>query len=475
LILALTLVNLTACGGKKETPDTGKPETTENEDEGTTEEADTSEETSEVTAVPEVSLEPMTTEDITLTYACWGLAEKGEIEARDKQIAAFMEAYPNITVEFVTIDQATWNDGLTTLAATGALPDVFWVFSVTDAIMNEWALDVTEYYENDPEAKDVYPSMVNNAKINGKLFSMPTVMFPHLVFLNKTLFEKYNEPLPSYDWTVDEYKDIATRLAHPEEFNFGTSNPTYPDYFPALYSDTQSVRGWDGSSYVFDQTWIDAMNLKYDYIDNDICEWESAEDKLKWLGSEGAWPPGFGRSAMHFDWAWTIAYFEDAVKTQSGCEFLYYPQPMGTSGRQTAVVDYGIISANTEYPREAWELQKWTSWGKEACLNRLEGYKAAGVTAVSRMPVINNEEVWQQVVNFTSNESLKETYARLTNIVPTVGSVAPGWSQFDTWMNENGIWAQLDNREVTPAEMADTLTQKANEFRDEWITNMPQY
>ena len=34
----------------------------------------------------------MTEEEITLTYACWGLAEKGEIEAKDKQIEAFEKA-----------------------------------------------------------------------------------------------------------------------------------------------------------------------------------------------------------------------------------------------------------------------------------------------------------------------------------------------------------------------------------------------
>lgn len=466
--LSLLLTSVVACGGKKETTPSANTNAVMNEEK---QDAGQSKGQEEVESL----LPPMTTENITLRYASWGLAEKGEEEAKNKQIEAFMEAYPNINVEFVTIDQATWNDGLSTLAATGSLPDVFWTFSVTESIMNEWALDVTEYYENDPDAVEIYESMINNAKINGKIYSMPTVMFPYLTFVNKTLFEKYNEPLPSYDWTIEDFKDIATRLSHPEEFYFGTSAPNYPDYFPAQYSDTQSARGWDGTNYVFDQTWIDAMNLKYEWIDNDIVEWETPEDKLKWLGDEGAWPPGFGRTAMHFDWTWTISFFEDAVTEQSGSEFLYYPQPAGPSGKQMAVVDYGVISAHTEYPREAWELQKWTSWSEEACLNRMEGYKEAGVTVVSRMPVIDNEKVWDAVSSYTDREDIKELYLRLDNIVPTVGSVAPGWGQFDTWMNENGIWAQLDERVVTPAEMADTLTQKANEFKDQWLANMPQY
>lgn len=420
----------------------------------------------------ESGLPPMTEEEITLTYACWGLGEKGEIEAKDKQIEAFEKAYPNIHVEFVTIDQATWDDSLTSMAATGSLPDVFWVFSATNAVANEWALDVTDYYEADPDAREVYPEMVENAKLNGRLYCMPTVMFPYLVFLNKTYFEKYNEPLPSYDWTMDEFKEIAERITHPEEFYFGTSNPNYIDYFPALY-EGYSNRGWDGEEYHFDQVWVDALNLKYDWIDDDTLEWESAEDKLRYLGDEGAWPPAFGRSAMHFDWSWTIAAFEDAYTAQSGCEFLYYPQPAGPSGAEMAVVDYGVISAATEHPREAWELQKWTSWGKEGVLNRYEGYKQAGLTAISRMPVTSNSEAWAAVKSFTDREDFLALYDHLekTNIVSSTTSVAPGYNEMTTWMDENGIWGKLDSREVSPADVAAELTQKANELKDEWLAN----
>ena len=479
VVFTLILTSFTACGGKAKDAanhpgneqtgvnDDGKEEAKKDEDANA--EEGTGNEEAEESGLP-----PMTTEKITLSYACWGLGEKGETEAKDKQIAAFMEAYPNITVEFVTIDQPTWDEGLTTLAATGSLPDVFGVFSVTNAIMNQWALDVTEFAEMDPDVKEIYPSMLDISRIDGKLYSMPWVMFPQLVFVNKTLFEKYNEPLPSYDWTIDEFIDIATRISHPEDFNFGTSNPIYNDYFPAMYSDTQSMRGWDGKNYAFDQTWIDAMNLRYDFIDNGVCEWATPEQKLQWLGDEAAWPPGYGRSAMHWDWSWTIAVFEDAVKAQSGCEFLYYPQPKGPSGKQMAIVDYSIISATTEHPREAWELQKWVTWGREACLNRMEGYQEAGVPVVSRMPVINNEEVWKAVSDYTDRKDIIETYKRLVDIVPNPGSVAPGWNEFNIWTDENTIWGKLDNREITPAEIADTLTEKANEFKEQWIANLPQ-
>jgi len=341
------------------------------------------------------------------------------------------------------------------------------MFTPKQRMLNAYKGIASDRYPVAPEFWNYYPA---------KILGVSMVEFEREIpfwFSLKTVFEKYNEPLPSYDWTEEEFEEIASRIAHPEEFYFGTSNPNYTDYWPALYNENQSVRGWDGSDYHFDQTWIDALNLKYEWIDSGVCEWESAEDKATWLGDEAAWPPAFGRSAMHFDWSWTISYFEDAVTAQSGCEFLYYPQPAGTTGKQTAVVDYGVISAVTEHPREAWELQKWTSWGKEACLNRYEGYADAGLTVVSRMPVITDPEVWDVVKAFTDREDIKAVYDGLTDVVPTVGSVAPGYSEFDAWMTENGIWEQLDTREIAPADIAAELTEKANQFKDEWLANMP--
>ena len=38
-------------------------------------------------------------------------------------------------------------------------------------------------------------------------------------------------------------------------------------------------------------------------------------------------------------------------------------------------------------------------------------------------------------------------------------------------MDENGIWGKLDSREVSPADVAAELTQKANELKDEWLAN----
>ena len=421
-------------------------------------------------------LEPLTTDEITLRYACWGQAEAGEPEVLQALIAQFEEAHPNIHVEFVPIDQGTWDAGLTNLASQGQLPDVFWVFSVSAAVSNEWALDLTEFYEKDPDAQELYPTMVSSSKIGGKNYSYPAVLFPHMVFMNKTLFDKYNVDLPSTDWTWDDYFDLAEELSHPEAFYFGVSNPLYVDLFPAAINGNQGKFGWDGEAYHFDDAWVEAVETRAEVINNKICEWMSAEDKEAVLGDPGAWPPGKGRTAMHIDWPWTMAMFNTTVKEETGCEFVYYPLPMGEGKGELAIVDNGIIAASTEHPREAWELAKWMSWGPMAALKRQETYRSLGYP-VSRMPVVSTPEVWQDLVD-NADDTIKGFYeavlTRGVNFVPSNWPVCPGWGEIEAYYNSNDINGKILRGELSAADVAAELEEVANRGRDNYLASIAE-
>ena len=421
-------------------------------------------------------LEPLTTDEITLRYACWGQAEAGEPEVLQALIAQFEEAHPNIHVEFVPIDQGTWDAGLTNLASQGQLPDVFWVFSVSAAVSNEWALDLTEFYEKDPDAQELYPTMVSSSKIGGKNYSYPAVLFPHMVFMNKTLFDKYNVDLPSTDWTWDDYFDLAEELSHPEEFYFGVSNPLYVDLFPAAINGNQGKFGWDGEAYHFDDVWVEAVETRAEVINNKICEWMSAEDKEAVLGDPGAWPPGKGRTAMHIDWPWTMAMFNTTVKEETGCEFVYYPLPMGEGKGELAIVDNGIIAASTEHPREAWGLAKWMRWGPMAALKRQATYRSLGYP-VRRMPAVSTPEVWQDLVD-NADDTIKGFYeavlTRGVNFVPSNWPVCPGWGEIEAYYNSNDINGKILRGELSAADVAAELEEVANRGRDNYLASIAE-
>lgn len=413
----------------------------------------------------EAGLPAMTTENITLSVAHWGQAEAGEPEIIEALIAQFEAAYPNIKVEFVSIDQGTWDQGLTNLASEGKLPDVFWVFNVPNAVANEWALDITYYMENDPDAKELYPTMVSGSKIGGKNYSYPAVQFPHMMYMNTTLFERYNVELPAVDWTWDDYFALAEELSHPEDYNFGVSNPLYVDLFPAAIHGNQGKFGWDGEKYNFDDVWVQATETRAEVINNKICEWMSEEEKTAVLGDPGAWPPGAGRTAMHIDWPWTLSQFQTFRKEETGCEWVFYALPVGEGKGELTIVDNGVISASTEHPREAWELAKWMSWGPQAALCRQKTYRDLGY-AVSRMPVVSTPEVWQDLYD-NCTEDLKPFFeailTRGVNFVPSNWQTAPGWGTIEAYYNGNDIDGKILRGELNAADVAAELQAVADQ------------
>ena len=420
-------------------------------------------------------LPPMTTEEITLSVAHWGQSEAGEPEVIQALIAQFEAAYPNITVEFIPIELAVWDQALTNMAAEGNLPDVFWVTNVPNAVANEWAMDITDYLAKDPDAKDIYPAMLQSAKIGDRNFSYPAVLFPHMIYLNITLFEQYGVDLPDTDWTWDDYFDLADELSHPEEYNYGVSNPYYHDFFPAAYNGNQGRFGWDGEKYNFDEVWIEAVEKRAEVVNNKIAvESMTPEEAEAILGNAGAWGPGKGIVAMHVDWPWSMAGFKNVITPETGCQFIFYPLPTGDAMGELAIVDNGVINASTEYPREAWELAKWMSWGPQAALCRQKTYRSLGYP-VSRMPVVRTPEVWQDLVD-NAEPDVKAFYTAIlergVEFVPSNWQTALGYQVMEDYYNLNDIEGRIWRGELEPEDVAPELQAYADKIVAEHLETL---
>ena len=92
----------------------------------------------------EVDENGVTTDDITLTY--WHYEDETTINLLAE---AFMEKYPNITVETRLISDMSTD--LSAAATAGTFPDVFAGTDVDTALANQYWRDITEYWNNDPE------------------------------------------------------------------------------------------------------------------------------------------------------------------------------------------------------------------------------------------------------------------------------------------------------------------------------------
>ncbi|MGH2460467.1 MAG: extracellular solute-binding protein, partial [Chloroflexota bacterium] len=97
---------------------------------------------------------------------------------------------------------------------------------------------------NDPGMSDFFKTAISASSLDGKLFALPYLIHPGnnaLVVFNKNLLDQKNVKVPTDDWTVKDYLDMAVTLTDKATKIFGMS------YFPSTYYDFCSMaRSWGG-------------------------------------------------------------------------------------------------------------------------------------------------------------------------------------------------------------------------------------
>ena len=101
-------------------------------------------------------------------------------------------------------------------------------------------LQLDDFIANRPDAKldDFFPATLSGAKLDGKLFGLPYEIHPGnpaLVIFNVDMLDAKGLTMPTDDWTVNDYIDLATKLNDPDKKIYGTN------YLPGNYYDFESL------------------------------------------------------------------------------------------------------------------------------------------------------------------------------------------------------------------------------------------
>jgi multiple sugar transport system substrate-binding protein len=417
------------------------------------------------------------TEKITLKYAGY---EDPKIE--ESMLKAFMEKYPNITVVRQNISNP-WNDSLTAAASAGDMPDVFWLDnayryngqSVQVGVANDWLLDLSPYYDNDPETDAIYPNVKKEAIYNGKRFATVAWEMLYGVYVNKTLFKKYNVELPPYNWTIDQMLDLAKKLSHPEDHFYGISGANdklrFQEDWPMANDASLGYNTFDGEKFHFtNQEWIDAYNKQLELKRLKIEEKMTPEEKKKVFGNPDVWPFHEGHVAMAIEGSWTVSFVPAEMKKTGAGDLDFYPYPGGKAGQRMPVLpDYIGVSSATKHPEASYQLMKWMSWGKDGYLKRLDLYKEVnssdgGLGGNVGFPVTDYPEVWAKIEPLLPLGGEKAIVKLLKDGVPSYGKTLGGMAEYDQWLADSKITEQIEKGEVTPADKAKELEDKINEF-----------
>ncbi len=408
--------------------------------------------------------------NITLSYADWG-----DQELNQRLIDAFMEEHPHIDVVLrrdITGAGGQFTENLLNAQAAGVLPDVFAIDNVPVGLSNGLILDITDFWDNDPDTQYVYPNIQDTAVYNGRRFAMPSFQFINGVFVNITLLERYNIPIPDKDWTIDEFVALAEEvrrvgqndMVYAIEPWFGDLN--FTQIWPTLADADVGYNTWDGEQFNFTSPeWIRAYEVQLDLWSRGIPS-SFTEAELAEIG-EG-WPWLLGYVAMNLDATWMLWMVEEMAN--NGFEVGFWPYPGGAAGQfPPTVLDFTVVSSQTQHPEEAYLLASWMSFGRQGWdvrMDVLEERLASGeMSVVDRFPVADYPEIWGRLDPFLDLvEGLRENVNLLEFSKPDV----------DKWLaGNNDFWEWTVNQEF-PQRIADGLISPA-EFASEWETRINQF
>ncbi|MCS3843173.1 ABC transporter substrate-binding protein [Microbacterium sp. AK031] len=284
-------------------------------------------------------------------------------------VDAFMKKYPKIKVEYVRFVNDA--EGILKLdsALQGGVPiDVFFSYGTVDIARRSaagLAMDLTDLARKDSQLKSFVQSTPISTMVDGKLFSIPTSMYPNYVALNADALDKAKIEVP-FDWTMDDYHDVAKALKR-SGFDVGGYNA--PKSFPAtlggdyLYKDGGKESNFDHPSYKDELELVLAME-----DDGSIF----TQERISAEGIGGYAQNYFlnGSFGMMIDGNNVIRYAKNLKEYPHDFRVTFRPYPAPEAG--AAYFNPGVrgddvqISAKTQYPGAAWTFVKfWMGEGAD--------------------------------------------------------------------------------------------------------------
>jgi len=136
------------------------------------------------------------------------------IDRMKKQEAGFKATYPDVqlTVEAQPTD---FTNKIAALLAAGSPPNVTWIGGAFWDFVGKgvWVdLDPIIAKDKSFNLKDYYPPALDAFRWPDKLRALPYGVNTHTMSFNKKLLQKEGLPLPSKDWTVEQFTDWARRM-----------------------------------------------------------------------------------------------------------------------------------------------------------------------------------------------------------------------------------------------------------------------
>ncbi len=292
-----------------------------------------------------------------------------QMQRLQSSLKQFYKMYPNISVNVSNVS-ASYYTKIDTDGVAKTLPDVWYVRTFdTYFAYKGWTEPLNSYIAKDPtfDYKSFWPALQYQIKYDGNVYTLPENISCMVMYINKTMFQKAGIPVPSPDWTWEDF--LSTAAKFPIKKSGGRQTSYAADLsnlaIDGLWVAEGIVAGNGGSLYSADYKTATAYspeNVKF-------FELVSELHARGFMPNGEAFPSGTnpfvaGLVAMSYDGDWEVSAFPSEIGTSFEWEIL--PLPIGYAGKRGISVaggGYGV-SAYSQHKQEAFDLANFlTSTG----------------------------------------------------------------------------------------------------------------
>lgn len=133
-------------------------------------------------------------------------------------IKDFMAKTPESKVELLNVaDGELYYTKLKTQALAKKLPDIYYLrtMELASHAKSGWVRALNDRIDQDKaevNPEDYWPAVTAQITNNDKIYGLPEDLSSYGIFINKTMFAKAGIPVPSGDWTWDDYYALAAEF-----------------------------------------------------------------------------------------------------------------------------------------------------------------------------------------------------------------------------------------------------------------------
>ena len=310
------------------------------------------------------------------------------------------------------------------------------------------------------------------------------------------MLKTLNISIPNQQWSWSDMIDIIkqatghTDIDGMKYYGLGWYNRLDSYYGIATGQDVIGEFGFNGKT--FDVTkWAVGKQEFADLLVGDYAAPQRETDANEaWTGDWELWFGQTGHVAVFSEAFWTFQSSWNApafLEANPGLDIVPYVIPAvseadaGAAHHSIATIDYGGVSSGTKYPREAYELLKFMSFGIDGWHTRNEIFadpnnvNASGVPLkndVMPVPITKDQTIWDEYIKLYC-EGMDEEHTQLWRdyFASCMQPISYGWTNIagywnfcDEYFNKVDIHTQTETGAAKAADFIDETNRQANYY-----------